>query len=103
MWKLEFHPNWIQLTIHCISSVSYYVLVNGSPQDSFKPSRGLRQGDILFPYLFIICSKALTSMIQHAEQTAYISSFPVERSPLKVSHLLVVDDCIIFCKANSIE
>lgn len=52
---------------------------------------------------FIICAKALTSLLINVELFGYIFSFPLGRSPLKVSHLLFANDNILFCKTNSTE
>lgn len=52
----RFHPNWVQLILHCMKSVSDCILVNGSSYGTFKPSR---QGDPLSPYhdyLFFVLS-----------------------------------------------
>ena len=51
----------------CLKSVSYSVLLNGQPVGSIKPSKGLRQGDLLSPYLFLLCALGLQSLIQKAE------------------------------------
>jgi hypothetical protein len=56
MLKLGFDARWVQLVMQCVTSVKYSVLVNGSPVENIKPSRGIRQGDSISPYLFLICS-----------------------------------------------
>lgn len=55
MGKMQFQHTWIHLIMMCVSIVSYSILINGDPQSCFKPSRGIRQGDLISPYLFILC------------------------------------------------
>lgn len=54
MRKLGFKAHWISTIMRCMSSVKYAVLINGQPSNCFIPSRGLRQGGPIFPYLFLL-------------------------------------------------
>lgn len=103
MLKLGFHPKWVSWIMVCVFSVTYSILVNGVPHKCAKPSRGIRHGDHLSPYLFIMCVEALSCLLLHADNYGYISSFPMGSGSLRVSHLFFVDDSLIFCKANSIK
>jgi len=84
----------------CVESVDYSVLVNGEQVGPTIPGRGLRQGDPLSPYLFIICVEGLSSLIRGAETRGALTGTKVCRQAPSVSHLLFADDCFLFFKAN---
>lgn len=65
---LGFRERWIRLLMSCIRSVTYSILINGQTRRYFAPSRGLRQGDPLSPYIFLICVESLTSLINMVER-----------------------------------
>ena len=51
----------------CMKMVSYSILLNGQLVGSIKPLRGLRQGDLLSPYIFLLCALGLQSLLQKAK------------------------------------
>lgn len=67
METLGFNEGWIKLVMSCVSTVSYSILINGKSGDHFLPSRGLRQGDPLSLYLFLVCAEGMSTLIQSAE------------------------------------
>ena len=66
MERMGFHERWIALVMHCISTISYSILMNGVAYGSIIPTRGLRQGDPLSLYLFLLCTNGLSSLINNA-------------------------------------
>ena len=100
MRKLGFGERWIGLMLMCVKTVSYLVLINGEPKGKITPTRGLRQGDPLSPYLFLLCVEGLTAMLKREESEGLISGVSVCRGAPRISHLLFADDCIIFGKAS---
>ena len=66
MERMGFHERWIALVMHCISTISYSILMNGVAYGSIIPTRGLRQGDPLSLYLFLLCADGLSSLINNA-------------------------------------
>jgi hypothetical protein len=77
----------------CVETVDYSVLVNDNVTDPIKPGCGLRQGDPLSPYLFIMCAEGLTALIRHAEARGDIHGVKICRNAPIISHLLFADDC----------
>jgi hypothetical protein len=101
--KLGFEMRWINLLMACVRSVTYSILINGRPIGRIFPSRGLRQGDPLSPYLFIICAEALSSSLRNAERARGITGVPISRGGIRIHHLFFADDSLLFCKANTRE
>lgn len=103
MRKMGFDEVWIRWIMGCISSVSYSILLNGQPSGFIRPSRGLRQGDPLSPYLFLLCAEGFSEMLRKAELRKAIHGVRICRGSPPISHLLFADDTIVFCKANRRE
>jgi len=98
--KKGFAHQWITWVMECIRSVSFSVLINGSPYENFQLSRGLRQGDPLSPYLFILCSDVLSSLMTQANAEKKIQGIQVSNGGPMISHLLFADDSLFFLKAD---
>ena len=84
----------------CISSVQYKVLINGEASHSFKPSCGIRQGDPLSPYIFVLCMEKLSHLITQKVSLGLWKCVKVSRGGPSISHLFFADVILIFCKAS---
>ena len=83
--------------------MKFSVLINGSPSGFFRNSRGLRQGDPLSPYLFVIAMEVFSSMLRRAISGGYLSGWRVSGrrgEGLQISHLLFADNTLVFCEES---
>lgn len=100
MVALGFPESWCSLVMNCVSSVSFSVRVNGVFSDSFKPTHGIRQGDPISPYLFLLCSEGLSCILKNTRPLYISRGVRVSRHSPWISHLLFADDCMIFTRAS---
>ncbi|CAA7037002.1 unnamed protein product, partial [Microthlaspi erraticum] len=98
--RFGFHARWINLILHCISMVSYSFLVNGAAQGSVIPQRGIRQGDPLSPFIFILCGEVLSGLCRQAQDIGKLPGIRVSRGSPRLNHLLFADATMFFCKTS---
>ena len=75
------------------------MLFNGSCTEEFKPSRGIRQGDPISPYLLLLAAEGLSCLLKHAMREETITGIQITPTMPSINHLLFADDCMLFCKA----
>lgn len=103
MEKYKFHEVWINRIMRLIQSVSYSFLHDGNVFGDVVPQRGLRQGDPISPYMYILCAEGLSSIIRRNEETGLLHGCTIARGAPAISHLLFADDCYFFFKAERVE
>ena len=94
---LNFPHTFIKIIMTCITSTSYVLMLNYTPTPVFSAKRGLRQGDPLSPFLFVIGMEYLFRILRNAEGTF---DFHPRFKIIKLSHLCFADDLMLFCKEN---
>lgn len=84
----------------CVSSTSTSILFNGGKLKSFMPTHGIRQGDPLSPYLFILCMEYLGFLINENYLRKEWTPLTASKHNMAISHLFFADDLMLFAKAN---
>ncbi|XP_074265286.1 uncharacterized protein LOC141587712 [Silene latifolia] len=97
---MGFNRQWSARVMECVSSVSFSMLINGSPSRIFRPTRGLRQGDPRSPYLFILCTEDLSSLMRRVVEINSLHGIHISSGAPFISRLLFADNSIFFAKAT---
>ena len=94
--RMNFPIVWRKWMMECISTPSVSVLVNGSPTEEFKLERGLRQGDPLSPFLFLIAAEGLHVMMNSVMEQGMFEPYKVgTHGDVVISHLQFADDTLL--------
>ncbi|GAU30676.1 hypothetical protein TSUD_39000 [Trifolium subterraneum] len=94
MIKMGFAEGWLKWMRACIFQSFMFVLVNGSPTKDFDVSKGLRQGDPLSPFLFLIVAEGLTGMVRRAVELGKFQGYKLSDS-IQFHILQFADDTIL--------
>ncbi|XP_047339706.1 uncharacterized protein LOC124943201 [Impatiens glandulifera] len=102
MGRMGMGQKWIDWIKFCVSTPKFSIIVNGSPKGFFESSRGIRQGDPLSLFLFVIVMEAFSRMMVFAENANLIRGVDcgVRRSPFVISHLIFADDTLYMIQAT---
>ena len=87
----------------CVNTMSYTVLLNGRTHGFIKPERGIRQGDPMSPFLFIMVAEALVSVLNNAEAKGRLQGIKLDKQGPAVHHLFFADDSLLMCRANMMD
>ncbi|KAM1333385.1 hypothetical protein ACFX2F_009431 [Malus domestica] len=100
MEKMRFCTRWRNLVIGCVKSVDFAVILNRQPGRKFVPSMGIRQGDLLSLYLFLLVSEVLSRLIQVAIDKRELMGIYMNSGGLVISHIFFADDTLLFPRVN---
>ena len=97
---MGFGRKWIKWIKQCVSSASISILINGAPTKPFRMQRGLRQGDPLSPFLFLLVAEALNRMFMRAVDLQQLRGLKIGINEILISHLQFADDTLLFSEAD---
>jgi len=96
MGKMAFPTLWRKWMRECVSTATAPVLVNGSPTEEFVMKRGLRQGDPLSPFLFLLAAEGLNVSMTSTVNSNLFTGYSIgAHTPTVLSHLQFADDTLL--------
>ena len=92
MVRLGLLDVWIDRVMKCVTTPTFLVCINGKAYGKICPTRGIRQGDPISPYLFLLCVEGFSSLLAKAERERQIHDVSICGRVPSISHLLFVDE-----------
>jgi hypothetical protein len=100
--EIDLPEKLINVIMHSVTSVMANVKWNGTRTGYFRPRRGIRQGDPISPYLFVLCMDKLSHIILQAVEEGKWKGIKAGRNGPMISHLMFADDLLLFGEATEI-
>lgn len=91
---------WIKWIMQCVMNLGMSLLWNGERTHAFTPQRGLRQGNLLSSYLFVLCMERLCHQIEFDVANKEWKPIRLSRGGPSLSHVCFADDLILFAGAS---
>ncbi|GAU38532.1 hypothetical protein TSUD_320040 [Trifolium subterraneum] len=101
--EIKLPVNMVNLIMHAVTSIETNVKWNGARAEYFRPQRGIRQGDPISPYLFVLCMDKLSHLILHVVNQGAWRGIQAGRNGPMVSHLMFADDLLLFGEATEAQ
>ncbi|XP_057774901.1 uncharacterized protein LOC130993882 [Salvia miltiorrhiza] len=98
--RMNFDGIWRKWIQGCLQSATASVLVNGSSTGDFKMERGLRQGDPMSPFLFLIVAEGLNALVERAVERQLLFPVKIGKDEVPITHLQYADDTIFILEAD---
>lgn len=98
--RMGVSPIVTQWMMQCITTVTYSFLINNEVAGNVHPQRGIRQGDLLSPYIFILCGEVLSGLCKKEQARGTLAGLKVARNSPNINHLLFADDTMFFTKTD---
>jgi hypothetical protein len=98
--RMGFAPSFIKLIIMCVTTAHYAVLVNGVPMRRIAPTKGIRQGNPLSSYLFLMYAETLSSLLSRADREGVLTCVPTSKRGPRINHLFFADGSLLFNKVG---
>lgn len=92
--------NLVGVIVRCITGSEMQIQWNGSVMEAFKPTRGMRQGDPMSPYIFVLCMECLTQGICKKLNDGLWKPIILSRGCIGLTHLCFADDLLILLEAS---
>lgn len=100
MFLMGFGNESINLIMECVCSANYQICHAGRRFGSITPTRGIRQGDPLSSYLFLLCMEGLSVLLHEYEKINSLIGIQVARNAPRLTHMFFADDTYNYCKAR---
>lgn len=98
--EIGMNAKWVNNIMSCVETSKMKILWNGKQLEQIIPTRGIRQGDAISPYIFVLCMERLSHIIKEEVQQGRWKGIRLSRYGPLLTHLFFADDLVLFAEAS---